>query len=315
MQRHIHHKQFSSTIIQSKFESWKKSINPPQTIHTPTNTSSPAGRRLISCYQLQIKTRPRELLFPRNKKKNFQPSNLPFHSQPFSSPFPALLSLSSPAITAKAAVLKSRLLFVEGDKRGRERFRVNVGEGWKAAGNSARTARRPRDFLRSSGFCSRRTRCNLKRDEEAKQTGEGRRRLCPIPSSNLVSANPMLGQRKRQRSRDYYVVLAGIGVTRCCIPLPIAILRNETTCLRALRHWSILNRVIISPHSFPSSTGWFEDRGCMWSNWFKYGFLVGWWRMVEDMLRRNYSRYFFILIFEFARGFGSCTTLDLFLLA
>lgn len=283
-------------------------------MHQQLPERSPAGRRLISCYQLQIKTRPRELLFPRNKKKNFQPSNLPFHSQPFSSPFPALLSLSSPAITAKAAVLKSRLLFVEGDKRGRERFRVNVGEGWKAAGNSARTARRPRDFLRSSGFCSRRTRCNLKRDEEAKQTGEGRRRLCPIPSSNLVSANPMLGQRKRQRSRDYYVVLAGIGVTRCCIPLPIAILRNETTCLRALRHWSILNRVIISPHSFPSSTGWFEDRGCMWSNWFKYGFLVGWWRMVEDMLRRNYSRYFFILIFEFARGFGSCTTLDPFLL-
>lgn len=35
MQRHIHHKQFSSTIIQSKFESWKKSINPPQTIHAP----------------------------------------------------------------------------------------------------------------------------------------------------------------------------------------------------------------------------------------------------------------------------------------
>lgn len=29
---------------------------------------------LISCYQLQIKTRPRELLFSRNKKKNFQPS-------------------------------------------------------------------------------------------------------------------------------------------------------------------------------------------------------------------------------------------------
>ena len=101
-------------------------------------------------------------------------------------------------------------------------IRVNVGERWKAAGNSAGTARRPRDFLRSSGFCSRRTRCNLKRDEEAKQTGEGRR-LCPIPSSNLVSANPMLGQRKRQRNRDYYVVLAGIGVRRCCIPLPIAI--------------------------------------------------------------------------------------------
>lgn len=122
-----------------------KKIHQPPTDNPCTNGQqiperSPAGRRLISCYQLQIKTRPRELLFPRNKKKNFQPSNLPFHSQPFSSPFPPLLSLSSPAITAKAAVLKSRLLFVEGDKRGRERFRVNVGEGWKAAGNSARTA-------------------------------------------------------------------------------------------------------------------------------------------------------------------------------
>lgn len=88
MQRQIRHKQFSSTIIQSKFELWKKSINP----HRQSNGQqlperSPAGRRLISCYQLQIKTRPRELLFPRNKKKNFQPSNLPFHlrSQPFSS--------------------------------------------------------------------------------------------------------------------------------------------------------------------------------------------------------------------------------------
>lgn len=43
------------------------------------------------------------------------------------------------------------------------------------------------------------------RDVISKETGgseadDGRRveRLCPIPSSNLVNVNPMLGQRKRQ---------------------------------------------------------------------------------------------------------------------
>lgn len=145
-------------------------------------------------------------------------------------------------------MLKSRLLFVEGTKEREGTICVNVGEGWKA-----RTARRPRDFLRSSsGFCSRRTRCNLKRDEEAKQTGEGRRRLCPIPSSNLVSANPMLGQRKRQRSRDYYVVLAGIGVRRCCIPYC-----DTVTRLRVYAPWDTdqsltasLFRPILSSPSF-----------------------------------------------------------------
>lgn len=197
------------------------STNNPYTNDQQLSERSPVGRRLISCYQLQIKTRPRELLFSWNKKKNFNnlPTSLstPSAPQPFS-PFPPLLSLSSPAITAKAAVLKSRLLF-EGTKEGGKNS-CKRGRRMETAGNSAGTARRPRDFLRSSGFCSRRTRCNLKRDEEAKQTSEGRR-LCPIPSSNLVSANPMLGQRKRQRSRDYYVVLAGIGVRRLCLPIAI----------------------------------------------------------------------------------------------
>lgn len=101
--------------------------NLPETVQSNLRNSSTTftgGGRLISCYQLQIKRRP-----PRKPRAVVTQQELPpslffvhlFYALPNFLPLPlsSLLSVSSSAITVKAAVLKSRLPFVG---TGRKRF-------------------------------------------------------------------------------------------------------------------------------------------------------------------------------------------------